>query len=59
VAKIGDRRRFWSGDLRERGHLEDLGVDGKIISKGAFKKCGGEAWTGFLGLRIVTNGGFL
>jgi hypothetical protein len=24
---------FWSGDLRERHHLEDLGVDGKIILK--------------------------
>ena len=22
---------FWLGKLRERGHLDDLGVDGKII----------------------------
>jgi hypothetical protein len=21
--------RFWLGDLRKRGHLEDLGVDGR------------------------------
>jgi hypothetical protein len=48
VAQIGDRRGFWSGDLRERGHLEDLGVDGKIISKWNFKKCDGEARSGFL-----------
>jgi len=45
---MGDRRVFWSGDLRERGHLEDLDVDGKVISKWTFKKLGGEAGTGFL-----------
>jgi hypothetical protein len=24
---------FWRGDLRERDHLEDLNVDGRIILK--------------------------
>jgi hypothetical protein len=24
---------FWWGDLRETGHLEDLEVDGRVISK--------------------------
>ena len=28
---------FWWGDLMERGHLEDLGVDGRIL-KWIFKK---------------------
>ena len=32
---------LWSGDLRERRHLEDLGVDGRIILQCIFKKWGG------------------
>jgi hypothetical protein len=35
---MGDRKgayRFWWGDLRERDHLEDLGVDGRIILNGS------------------------
>jgi len=29
---------FWWGNLRERNHLEELGVDGWIILKWIFKK---------------------
>jgi hypothetical protein len=29
--------RFWRVDLREREHLEDFSIDGKIILKWAFK----------------------
>ena len=29
---------FWWGNLRERDHFEDLGVDGGIILKWMFKK---------------------
>ena len=37
---------FWWGDVRERDHLEDLGVDENVISQWIFKKCdrGGMDW---------------
>jgi hypothetical protein len=31
VAQMGDGRVLWSGDPREGGHLEDIGVDGNKI----------------------------
>ena len=39
---------FWWGESRERGHLEDLCVDGNVILKWIFKKLDGEAWTGLV-----------
>jgi hypothetical protein len=31
---------FWCGNLRERNHLEDLGVDGRIILKTDLQEVG-------------------
>jgi hypothetical protein len=35
-------REFWWGDLRERDHLKNLGLDGKIILKWVIKKWDGH-----------------
>jgi len=37
---------FWWGNLKERDHLEDRGVDGRTIIKWIFKKwdVGGMDW---------------
>lgn len=32
---------FWWGNLRERNHLEDSGIDGRIILKLSFRKWDG------------------
>ena len=41
VACMGERRgvyRFWWGNLRERDHFGDPGVDGRIILRWIFRK---------------------
>ena len=59
VPRIGDLRgvyRFWWGNLRERDHLEDRGVDGRIILRWILRWDVG-AWTGSSWLRIGTHVG--
>jgi len=50
---------FWCGNLRERDHLGDPGVDGRIILRCAFRKWDVWVWTGSSWLRIGTGGGHL
>ena len=38
------------GNLRERDHLVDQGLDGRIIIKWIFKKWNGRVWTGLIWL---------
>jgi hypothetical protein len=47
---------FWLGDLRERNHLEDLGIDGGITTKWISKGWDGWAWTGWIWFRIEMSG---
>jgi hypothetical protein len=37
---------FWSGNLRERDHLEDPGVDERVIIRWIFRKWDVRSWTG-------------
>ena len=50
---------FCWGNLRERDHLGDLGVDGRVMLRWVFRKCDVELWTGSSWLRIGTGGGKL
>jgi len=62
VALLGTgevHREFCWGDLRERSHSEDLGVDVRVVIKCIFKNWVGEAWTGLMWPRIVTGGRLL
>jgi len=59
---MGERRvntLFWWGNLNERVHLGDPGVDGRIILRWSFRKWDVGVWTLSSWLRIVTVGGHL
>jgi len=48
---------FWLENLRERDHLEDIGVDGRKILKSVLKKNGMvRPGLGYIWLRIRTGG---
>jgi len=47
---------FWWGNLRERDHLENQGIDGRIILRWICRKWDREAWTGLIWLSIGTGG---
>jgi hypothetical protein len=49
---------YWWEKLMERYRLVDLGVDGRIILKRAFRYRNG-VWIGLVWLRMVTGGGVL
>jgi hypothetical protein len=62
VERMGGRTgtyRVWREDLTERDHLQDLDIDGMIISKWMLKKWDGMSRTGLIWLRIGTGGGLL
>jgi len=52
-------RRISVGKRKSRNHLDVIGIEGRMAFRGVLAKCGGEAWTGFIWLRIGTGGGVL
>jgi hypothetical protein len=57
----GEERRiqgFWRGNLREGDHLEDSGVDERIILREIFRNWDVGARTGSSWLRIGKGGGY-
>jgi hypothetical protein len=49
AARMGERRGVYKGlvgNVRERDHWGDPGVDGRIILRWVFRKWDVEAWTG-------------
>jgi hypothetical protein len=62
VARMGEKRgayRVLVGKPEGKNHLENPGVDGKIILKWIIKKWDGQARTGLICLRRGAGGGLL
>jgi len=62
VARMGERRdvyRVLVGKPEGKNHVEDPGVDGRIILRWIFRKWNVRVWTGLMWLRIGTSGGHL
>jgi hypothetical protein len=58
VARVGEMRNAYKilvGNLNEKDHSENLGVDGKIVLEWILRK----VWVGFIWLRTETSGGLL
>jgi hypothetical protein len=58
---VGERGvcRILVGKPEGKDHLEDLGVDGRIILRRIFRKWDVRAWTVSVLLKIGTGGGHL
>jgi len=62
VARIGRGKvyaGFWWGNLRERDHVGDPDIKGKIILRWIFRKLDVGVWTGSIWFWVGTVGGHL
>jgi hypothetical protein len=50
---------FWLENLKGRAHLEDLGVDERILLQWILRKKVGKTCTGFISPRTGISGGIL
>jgi hypothetical protein len=48
--------KFWLENMKGRGNLEDLGVDGKVMLEWILEREFGKVRTGFVWLSIWTSG---
>ena len=59
---MGERRgvyRVLVGKQKEKAHLEDPGLERRILFMWVFRKWDGDAWFGLIWIRIKTSGGHL
>jgi hypothetical protein len=59
VARMRERRGFWWRNMRERDHLGDPDINGRIILRWIYRKWDWELLTGLIWPRIGTGGGQL
>jgi hypothetical protein len=59
MGRMNDEYKIWSENMKEREHLQEVGLDGRIISEWILKKQDEMVWSGFIRLRIGTSGGLL
>jgi hypothetical protein len=59
MGKMRNAYKVCWGNLKGRDHLEDMGLDEKMILEWILEKQGGKGWTGVIWLRIGTSGGLL